>query len=43
MREAGITRPFAGRIEDWSYPPLDETGRVAAEVKRRLEDHLRRP
>jgi mitochondrial fission protein ELM1 len=43
MREGGITRPFAGRIEDWSYPPLDETGRVAAEVKRRLEDHLRRP
>jgi mitochondrial fission protein ELM1 len=43
MREAGITRPFAGRIEDWSYAPLDETARVAAEVKRRLEGHLRRP
>jgi len=43
MRAAGITRPFAGRIEDWSYAPLDETGRIAAEVKRRLEGHLRGP
>ncbi|MDH3595499.1 MAG: mitochondrial fission ELM1 family protein [Rhodospirillales bacterium] len=43
MREAGITRPFAGRIEDWSYAPLDETARIAAEVKRRLEGRLRRP
>ncbi len=43
MREAGITRPFAGRIEDWSYAPLDETGRIAAEVKRHIEGRLRRP
>ena len=25
MRQAGITRPFAGRIESWSYAPLDDT------------------
>jgi mitochondrial fission protein ELM1 len=43
MREAGITRPFAGRLEDWSYAPLDETGRIAAEVRRRLEGRVRRP
>jgi mitochondrial fission protein ELM1 len=43
MREAGITRPFAGRIEAWSYARLDETGRIAAEVKRRLEAHCRPP
>jgi hypothetical protein len=36
MRDAGMTRPFAGRIEAWSYPPLDETARVAAEVRRRI-------
>jgi mitochondrial fission protein ELM1 len=36
MRNAGHTRPFQGRLERWQPPPLDETGRVAAEVKRRL-------
>jgi hypothetical protein len=34
--EAGITRPFEGRIGRWSYAPLDETGRVAALIRRRL-------
>ena len=30
--------PFAGRIEDWALrPPLDETARAAAIVRRRLE------
>jgi len=28
MREAGITRPFAGHIEAWSYAPLDDTARA---------------
>lgn len=32
MRETGVTRPFAGRIEDWDHPPLLETERVAAMV-----------
>ena len=32
MREAGVVRPFAGRIEHWDHPPLLETGRVAAMV-----------
>ncbi len=36
MRAAGYCRPFEGRLESWTYDPLDETGRVAAEVKRRL-------
>jgi mitochondrial fission protein ELM1 len=36
MREAGITRPFAGQIENWHYPPLDDTARAAAEIRRRL-------
>jgi mitochondrial fission protein ELM1 len=33
MRQAGITRPFAGRIESWSYPVLDETARAGAAVR----------
>ena len=36
MREAGYTRPFTGALEDWTYTPLDETARAAAEVTRRL-------
>jgi hypothetical protein len=36
MRQDGITRPFAGRLESWSYDPPDDTALVAAEVKRRL-------
>ena len=36
LAAAGMTRPFAGAIESWSYAPLDETARAAAEVRRRL-------
>jgi mitochondrial fission protein ELM1 len=36
MREAGITRPFTGAIESWSYAPPDDTARAAAEIRRRL-------
>jgi hypothetical protein len=36
MTERGYTRPLADRLESWTHPPLDETGRVAAEVRRRL-------
>ena len=36
MREAGLTRPFAGRLEQWDYQPLDETGRVAAIIAEQL-------
>ena len=41
LRRDGVTRPFEGRLEQWSYEPLDDTARVAAEVRRRLE--LARP
>ena len=37
MREAGITRPWRGRIEQWSYPRLDDTARAAAEIRRRFQ------
>jgi mitochondrial fission protein ELM1 len=32
----GYTRPFQGRLESWSYAPLDETARAAAEARKRL-------
>ncbi len=37
LREAGITRPFEGRLERWSYPALRDTERAAAEIRRRLD------
>jgi mitochondrial fission protein ELM1 len=33
MRARGITRPYAGVIENWTYPPFDETARAAAAVR----------
>jgi mitochondrial fission protein ELM1 len=33
MRTAGITRPFAGRIESWSYAIPDDTARAGAAVR----------
>jgi len=36
MERAGITRPFTGRLDDWSYTPLAETRRIAREIRRLL-------
>ena len=36
LRKTGITRPFAGRLERWTYVPPDDTARAAAEVERRM-------
>jgi mitochondrial fission protein ELM1 len=33
MRKAGITRPFADRIESWSYAPPDDTARAGAALR----------
>ena len=33
MRAAGITRPFSGRIESWSYPVPDDTARAGAALR----------
>jgi uncharacterized protein len=45
MQAAGITRPFAGRIESWCYPVPDDTARTGtalrALVLRRLEERKR--
>lgn len=40
MREGGHTRPFAGKLEDWTPMPLAETPRVAEEIRRRLSARL---
>ena len=32
----GVARPFTGRIENWHYEALNETPRIAAEIKRRM-------
>jgi hypothetical protein len=36
LARRGITRPFSGHIESWSYEPLDETGRVAATIRHKI-------
>jgi hypothetical protein len=40
MEERGFTRPFAGRLESWSYAPPDETGRAAERIRTLLEARL---
>jgi len=36
MRERGATRPFAGKIESWSYAPINDTELVAQAIRRAL-------
>lgn len=36
LREAGITRPFTGVIENWRYAPPEDTARAATEICRRV-------
>jgi mitochondrial fission protein ELM1 len=36
MAKRGITRDFAGRLEHWTYPRIDETERAAEAVRRIL-------
>lgn len=36
LRNTGHARPFDGRIEAWSHPPLDETPRIGQILRRRL-------
>ncbi|MDP3383286.1 MAG: ELM1/GtrOC1 family putative glycosyltransferase, partial [Phenylobacterium sp.] len=33
----GAARPFGGAFHSWSYEPLNETTRAAAEVLRRYD------
>ncbi len=40
MRQAGITRPFCGRIDAWSYPIPDDTARAGAALRALVLDRL---
>jgi mitochondrial fission protein ELM1 len=40
MRAAGITRPFAGRIESWSYVPPDDTERAGLRLRDAVLAHI---
>ena len=40
LRDDGITRPFAGRLERWSYKPLDDMGIVTERVRTLLQARL---
>jgi uncharacterized protein len=36
LRERGFTRPFEGGLDSWNYAPLQDTARVADEIRRRI-------
>ena len=36
MREAGATRPFNGRLESWSYKPINDTELIASVIRHAL-------
>src|SRR3546814_14777263 len=36
LRRTGHTRRFAGRVDAWSHPPLDEAPRIGEILRRRL-------
>jgi uncharacterized protein len=42
MREAGITRRFAGRIESWRYDPPEDTARAGAALRTIVLDRRER-
>jgi mitochondrial fission protein ELM1 len=42
MRQAGITRPFAGEIEHWSYRPPDDNARAGAALRQLVMTRLAR-
>lgn len=37
LREYGAVRPFTGSLENWAYPPLQDSALVAAEIRRRMD------
>lgn len=36
MQAKGYTKALGDRLQTWTYPPLDDTARVAEEIRRRL-------
>ena len=43
MRAAGVTRPFTGEIESWSYPIPDDTARAGAAVRALVLSRIEQP
>ena len=41
MRDEGIIRTYRGELQNWTYTPLDETGRIAAIVNQKLCQHVK--
>lgn len=41
LQERGVSRPFDGELGHWSYEPLAETDRAAAEVLRRYDQRAK--
>jgi mitochondrial fission protein ELM1 len=39
MRERGATRPFEGKLESWTYPPINDTEAVAGAIRSALGLH----
>ncbi len=42
LRKDGITRPFKGMLESWDYPALNDTVRIAEEIRARMPEDLKR-
>jgi hypothetical protein len=40
MQEAGVTRPFSGRIESWSYRIPDDTARAGATLRELVMERI---
>ena len=36
LRAEGVTRPFDGMLASWSYEPINDTPRIAGEIRRRI-------
>jgi mitochondrial fission protein ELM1 len=40
LRAEGVTRPFCGRLESWSYPPIREAESIAGIVRAKLRARM---
>ncbi|MEE8393674.1 MAG: mitochondrial fission ELM1 family protein [Rhodospirillales bacterium] len=40
LRSEGVTRPFTGVLDQWTYKPVNDTTEIAGEVQRRLGERV---
>ncbi len=38
MSAAGVIRPFTGQLDNWSYPPRDDTATAGAQIRDMLKE-----